>query len=190
MSDILEIEEVLDTLTAKAEKAYDALNNEYHNMKAGRANPRILDKIVVEYYGQQTPINQLANISVPEARMMLISAWDVKALKEIEKAIIGANIGVTPNNDGKVIRLIFPELTQESRKNLVKDIKSSAENCKVNVRNSRRDANDTLRKYKKDNVLTEDDCIFGEKEVDKITQKFIEDIDKLAKDKENEVMSI
>ena len=188
--DILEVKQLYDQIEGKMSKAVGALSDEFQKMKAGRANPHILDKIKVDYYGTETPINQVGNISVPEARMIVISCWDIKALKDVEKAIIAANIGVSPNNDGKVIRLIFPELTQESRKNLVKEIKTLAENARVVLRNVRRDAIDTLKRFKKDNILTEDDLSNGEKDVDKKLSRYTGEVDKLAKDKEAEVLSV
>ena len=137
----MEIMEIFDTYEEKLDKTLTSLKNEYLNIRAGRANPRVLDKVVVDYYGQPTPINQVGNITVPEARMLVVSAWDVNMLKNIEKAIIAANIGINPQNDGKVIRLIFPELTGDKRKELAKNIKAMAENAKVALRNARRDIN-------------------------------------------------
>ena len=138
----MEIMEIFDTYEEKLDKTLTSLKNEYLNIRAGRANPRVLDKVVVDYYGQPTPINQVGNITVPEARMLVVSAWDVNMLKNIEKAIIAANIGINPQNDGKVIRLIFPELTGDKRKELAKNIKAMAENAKVALRNARRDIKD------------------------------------------------
>ena len=163
----MEIMEIFDTYEEKLDKTLTSLKNEYLNIRAGRANPRVLDKVVVDYYGQPTPINQVGNITVPEARMLVVSAWDDNMLKNIEKAIIAANIGINPQNDGKVIRLIFPELTGDKRKELAKNIKAMAENAKVALRNARRDINDVLKKMKKDSAITEDDLATYEKDVDK-----------------------
>ena len=189
INDIMEVEILMDELTEKCKKTYNGFITELQAIKAGRANPHILDKIAVEYYGTMTPINQMANISIAEARVLMISVWDQSAIKNVEKAILAANIGITPTSDGKVIRLIFPELTEEKRKSLVKDTKAIAENMKVTIRNHRRDANDEIKKLKKDNVLTEDDVKEAEKEVDKTINSYIEQIDALFKDKEKEIMS-
>lgn len=186
----MEIMEIFDTYEEKLDKTLNSLKNEYLNIRAGRANPHVLDKVMVDYYGQPTPINQVGNITVPEARMIVISAWDVNMLKNIEKAIIAANIGINPQNDGKVIRLIFPELTGDKRKELAKNIKAMAENAKVALRNARRDINDALKKMKKDSAITEDDLSTYEKDVDKKLNEKIDTVDKLAKDKESEVTSI
>ena len=186
----MEIMEIFDTYEENLDKTLTSLKNEYLNIRAGRANPRVLDKVVVDYYGQPTPINQVGNITVPEARMLVVSAWDVNMLKNIEKAIIAANIGINPQNDGKVIRLIFPELTGDKRKELAKNIKAMAENAKVALRNARRDINDVLKKMKKDSAITEDDLATYEKDVDKKLNEKIDAVDKLQKDKESEVTSI
>ena len=186
----MEIMEIFDTYEEKLDKTLTSLKNEYLNIRAGRANPRVLDKVVVDYYGQPTPINQVGNITVPEARMLVVSAWDVNMLKNIEKAIIAANLGINPQNDGKVIRLIFPELTGDKRKELAKNIKAMAENAKVALRNARRDINDVLKKMKKDSAITEDDLATYEKDVDKKLNEKIDAVDKLQKDKESEVTSI
>ena len=146
----MEILELFDEFETKMDKCVSNLKNEFAQMKAGRANAHILDKITADYYGTDTPINQMANISIPEARLLVISPWDASCVKAIEKAITAANIGITPNSDGKVIRLIFPELTEERRRDLVKQIKSTSENCKVVLRNARRDINESLKKMKKD----------------------------------------
>lgn len=188
--DSLEVLEAFDGFENKLEKSISSMKYEFQQMKAGRANPHILDKVLVNYYGTETPVNQLGNISVPEARVLLISVWDQSALKDVEKAIIAANIGMTPNNDGKVIRLIFPELNEERRKELVKQLKQVSENTKVVMRNARRDINDSLKKYKKDSIITEDECANFEKDVDKKLGEYIDTVDKLAKEKEKEVMSV
>lgn len=186
----IEMMEVFDTYETKCAKTVSNIKNELLTIRAGRANPHILDKVVVDYYGSPTPINQMGNVTVSEARVLVVSVWDANALKDVEKAIINANVGVTPNNDGKVIRLVFPELTQERRVQIVKDIRKMCEEAKVAIRNHRREANDAIKKYKKDSVITEDDATAYEKEVDKILATKIEEIDKLLKDKEQEVMSV
>lgn len=186
----IEVMELFDNYETKMNKAYNSLMHEFQQMKAGRANPHILDKVLVNYYGTETPVTQMANISVPEARLLTISVWDQSALKDVEKAITAANLGITPNNDGKIIRMVFPELTEERRKDLAKQIKQLAENAKVTLRNARRDINDGLKKLKKDSVISEDDCATAEKDVDKKLAEYTELVDKATKDKEKEVMSV
>lgn len=174
----------------KMSKSIDSFNNELLKMRAGRANAHILDGVEVNYYGAMTPLNQMSNISVPEARVLMVSVWDSSALKSVEKAIIDANVGINPNNDGKVIRLIFPELTEERRKSLSKEVKVLAEKIKVAVRNERRDINAELKKLKKDSSITEDDLINYEKEVDNRVNESISKIEKMTADKEKEIMSV
>ena len=186
----MEIIELFDEYESKLDKSLQNLKNEFMNLRAGRANPHILDKIEVDYYGQPTPINQVGNITVPEARMLVVTCWDSNMLKNVEKAIAAANIGINPQNDGKVIRLIFPELTGDKRKELAKNIKAMAENCKVVLRNARRDINDALKKFKKDSKVTEDELSTYEKDVDKKLNDIIAVVDKITKEKEEEVMSI
>lgn len=186
----MEVLEVFDEFETKMSKSIASLQYEFNNMKAGRANPHILDKITVDYYGTPTPLKQIGNIQTPEARMLLITVWDTSILKEVEKAIIAANIGINPNNDGKVIRLIFPELTEERRKDLCKSIKALAENTKVALRNARRDINDSIKKFKKDNLISEDEVAIYEKDVDKKLAEQVEVVDKMTKDKEQEVLSV
>lgn len=188
--DTMEVLELFDDYETRLQKSVANLKQEFSSLKAGRANPHILDKITVDYYGTPTPIKQVGNVSVPEARLLVISVWDTSILKDVEKAILAANLGVTPNNDGKVIRISFPELTQDRRKDLVKNIKQLAEGTKVTLRNSRRDINDSLKKLKKDSIITEDEVGVYEKDVDKKLADAIEEIDKLARDKENEVMTV
>ena len=189
-NEVMEVEIMLDDLDTKCKKTYNGFVTELQSIKAGRANPHVLDKITVEYYGTMTPINQMANISVAEARVLVISVWDKGAIKNVEKAILAANIGITPQNDGTVIRLVFPELTEEKRKQLVKDVKAVSENMKITIRNHRRDANDEIKKLNKDKLITEDDVKELEKEVDKKINGYIDDIDSLLKDKEKEIMSV
>ena len=174
----------------KMEKCLDALNRDYKAVRAGRANPAILDRVTVDYYGTPTPINQMAAISVPEPRMLMIQPWDASTLKDIEKAINTAEIGINPSNDGKVIRLAFPALTEERRKELVKDLSKRGEEAKVAVRNVRRDAMDDIKKLKKDNEITEDDQKNGEKKLQDITDSYIKQVEEMVKKKEDEVLSI
>ena len=171
----------------KMNKSIDNLREKFAEVRAGRANPAILNKVRIDYYGTPTPINQVAGVSVPEARMIVIQPWDISVLKDIEKAILTSDIGINPNNDGKVIRLTFPELTEERRRELVKDIKKMAEECKVAVRNTRRDGIDQA---KKDGEMTEDDLKQAESKIQELTDKAIEEIDKVLANKENEILSI
>lgn len=174
----------------KMSKTEDVLLSEYTNIRTGRANPHILDKITVDYYGQQSPINQVGNIAVPESRMITITPWDASMVSKVEKAILAANIGLTPSNDGKIIRLVFPQVTEERRKELVKQCKSMAEDSKVALRNIRRDTLDKVKKMKNGKEITEDEATLCEKEMEKIIAKHIENIDKIYTDKEKEVMSV
>ena len=174
----------------KMDKTLSVLQENFAEVRAGRANPAILNKIKVDYYGTSTPINQVAGISVPEARLIVIQPWDASLLKEIEKAILTAEIGINPNNDGKVIRLAFPELNEERRKELVKEIKKMAEDAKVSVRSVRREGIDEAKKLQKDNQMTEDELKSAEDQIQKITDGKISEIDKILADKEKEVMSV
>ncbi len=174
----------------KMDKSINVYNEKLSEVRAGRANPAILNKVRIDYYGTPTPINQVAGISVPEARMIMIQPWDVSILKEIEKAILASEIGINPNNDGKVIRLVFPELTEERRKELVKEIKKYAEDAKVAVRNVRRDGIDKAKAMQKDGEITEDELKASETEIQKITDKNVEEVDKIIASKEAEIMSI
>ena len=174
----------------KMDKSIDNLNEKFSEVRAGRANPAILNKVKIDYYGTPTPINQVAGVSVPEARLIVIQPWDMSILKEIEKAILASDIGINPNNDGKVIRLAFPELNEERRKELVKDIKKLAEECKVAIRNARRDGMDLAKKLQKDGEMTEDDLKSAENKIQELTDKSIEEIDKLLENKEKEIMAI
>mgnify|MGYP002549366187 FL=1 len=183
MSDIAIYEE-------KMKKSVEALLEDYKTIRAGRANPHILDKIRVDYYNTPTPLQQVANISVPEARIIQIQPWDASLIKEIEKAIIVSDLGLTPNNDGKVIRLIFPELTEDRRKELSKDVKKKGENAKVAIRNVRRDANDVFKKQNKANEISEDELKDAEDSIQKITDKYITEVDKCVDDKIKEVMTV
>ena len=174
----------------KMSKTIDNLMERLSEVRAGRANPSILNKVKIDYYGTQTPINQVAGISVPEARMIMIQPWDVSILKEIERAILASEIGINPNNDGKVIRLVFPELNEERRKELVKEIKKYAEDAKVVIRNARRDGIDKAKAMQKNGEMTEDELKAAETEIQKITDKNVEEIDKIIESKEAEIMSI
>ena len=179
-----------DHIEEKMNKSLSILNEELVQIRAGRANPKILDKITVEYYGTPTPLNQVANIMVPEARMITIQPWDASLLKEIEKEIQKSDIGINPNNDGKLIRLVFPELTEERRKELVKEIKKISEDAKIIIRNIRRDGMDEFKAKQKNNEITEDDLRNAEEQIQKITDKFIGLIDSACADKEKEIMSV
>ena len=177
-------------LKERMEKSIRAFQEKLAEIRAGRANPAILNKVRIDYYGSQTPINQVAGISVPEARLIVIQPWDVSILKEIEKAILASDIGINPNNDGKVIRLAFPELNEERRKELVKDIKKIAEEAKVAIRSIRRDGIDEAKAKQKNSEMTEDELKVAENEIQKITDKNIEEIDKILANKETEIMSV
>ena len=174
----------------KMNKTISVFEENLSAIRAGRANPAILNKITVDYYGVPTPINQVAGISVPEARMILIQPWDMNLLKEIEKEILKSDIGINPNNDGKVIRLNFPELNEERRKEIVKDIRKLAEEAKVAIRSIRRDAMDEAKEMQKKSEITEDDLKNEENEIQKLTDKKVEEIDSMLASKEREVMSI
>lgn len=174
----------------KMKKSVSNLNSELLTIRAGRANPHVLDKVTVEYYGAEVPISQVASVSTPEARIIAISPFDSTILKEIEKAINMSDIGINPNNDGKVIRLIFPELTEERRKELTKDVKKKGEDSKVAIRNIRRDAMDAVKKAEKANEITEDTLKNLEEEIQKLTDSNIAEIDKLVESKNKEIMSI
>ena len=174
----------------KMEKSYDALLNEFATIRAGRANPHMLDKLRVDYYGTPTPFQQVANVSVPEARMIQIQPWEASLIKEIEKAILNSDLGITPNNDGKVVRLVFPELTEERRKELVKQIKKMGEDAKVAVRNQRRDAMDVLKKMKTAKELSEDEVSACEADVEKAISGYMSTLESIISAKEKELMSI
>ena len=184
------MDKVFENTKARMEKCLDSLERDYDTIRAGRANPNILNNVVVEYYGTPTPLNQMAAVSVPEPRLLVIQPWDAGTLKDIEKAINVAEIGINPQNDGKVIRLSFPQMTEEDRKRLVKDVSKRAEEAKVAVRNIRRDSMDDIKKLKKDNEITEDDQKDGEKKLQDITDKYIKSVDDMTKKKEDEILSI
>ena len=174
---------------AKMQKAYDFLLSDYAGIRAGRANPHVLDKIKVDYYGTPTPIQQVGNISVPEARMIQIAPWEKNLIKEIEKAILASDVGITPSNDGSVIRLVFPELTEERRKDRVKEVKKKGEDSKVAVRNIRRDGNDAFKKLAKTEI-SEDEIKQLEDELQKVTDKFIKEIDKAVEEKSKDILTV
>ena len=174
----------------RMEKTINAFSEKLGEIRAGRANPAILNKVKIDYYGVATPINQVAAISVPEARLIVIQPWDMSCLKEIEKAILASDIGINPNNDGKVIRLNFPELTEERRKDLVKDIRKIAEEARVSIRGARRDGLDEFKAMQKNSEITEDELKIAETEVQKITDLKIEEIDKILANKELDIMNV
>ena len=184
------MKETINTAKGKMNKSLNALGNEFASIRAGRANPAVLDKVLVDYYGSPTPVNQMAAVSVSEARILVIQPWDKSTLKLIEKAIQTSDIGITPVNDGNVIRLAFPQLTEDRRKELCKTIKKYGEECKVTVRSIRRDTLEKLKKMQKASELTEDDLKNGEKKVQDITDQFCADVDKMVADKEKEVMTV
>ena len=177
-------------LKERMEKSIGAFKEKLSEIRAGRANPAILNKVKIDYYGTPTPINQVAGVSVPEARLIVIQPWDVSVLKDIEKAILASDIGLNPNNDGKVIRLAFPELTEERRKDLAKEIRKIAEEAKVAIRAIRRDRIDEAKAKQKNSEITEDELKSAETEIQKITDKYIDEIDKILADKEKEIMSV
>lgn len=182
--------EELDSYEERMKKSVDKLGDDYNSIRAGRANPHLLDKIRVDYYGSPTPLQQIANIAIPEARVITIVPWEKKMTKEIEKAINKSDLGINPINDGSTIRLIIPEMTEERRKELSKQVKKYAEEAKVAVRNIRRDAMNTIKKMEKDGEFTEDDEKNAEKELKKITDKAIASIDKLSESKTSEIMTV
>lgn len=177
------------TYEEKMQKTYDHLLADYQTIRAGRANPHVLDKIKVDYYGTPTPIQSVGNISVPEARMIQIAPWEKNLIKDIEKAIMASDVGITPSNDGSVIRLVFPELTEERRKDLAKEVKKKGEDGKVAIRNIRRDGNDAFKKLSKEDV-SEDEIKQLEDELQKATDKFIKEVDKAVEEKTKEIMTV
>ena len=182
--------EELKVYEEKMEKSINAMMDEFASIRAGRANPHVLDKIKVDYYGTPTPIQQVANVSVPEARMIQIQPWEKSLIKAIEKAIQASDLGINPSNDGSVIRLVFPELTEDRRKELAKDVKKKGEAAKVAVRNIRRDANEAFKKQEKNNEISEDDLKDATEQIQKITDKAIEKIDKAVENKTKEILTV
>lgn len=186
----MNMQEKIKLCQEKMDKTINVLQDDYATIRAGRANPHVLDKIKVDYYGTPTPIQQVGNISVPEARMIMIAPWEKSLLKEIEKAINMSDLGINPTNDGTTVRLIFPELTEDRRKELVKEVKKKGEAAKVAVRNIRRDTVDAIKKMEKASEISEDDLKDGENKVQKITDKAIEEIDKTIENKSKEIMTV
>ena len=182
--------ENINDIEGRMQKSVDNLKEEYTTIRAGRANPHILDRLRVDYYGTPTPIQQVANVSVPEARMIQIQPWEASLIKDIEKAILVSDLGLTPNNDGKTIRLVFPELTEDRRKELAKDIKKKGDNAKVAIRNIRRDANDAIKKENKAGDISDDEAKNSEDEIQKITDKYIAMIDSAIDDKTKEILTV
>ncbi len=184
------MKEVLNSAKEKMEKCIASLEHEFSTIRAGRANPAVLDKINVDYYGAPTQINAMAAISVAEARILVIQPWDASMLKAIEKAIMASDIGITPTNDGKCLRIVFPQLTEERRKELVKQISKYGEEAKVTVRNIRRDAMDKFKTMKKNSEITEDDMKNCEKDIQKLTDTYCDKVDAVCKEKEKEIMTL
>ena len=182
--------ENIKDIEGRMQKSVDNLKEEYVTIRAGRANPHILDRLRVDYYGTPTPIQQVANVSVPEARMIQIQPWEASLIKDIEKAILVSDLGLTPNNDGKTIRLVFPELTEDRRKELAKDIKKKGDNAKVAIRNIRRDANDAIKKENKAGDISDDEAKNSEDEIQKITDKYIAMIDSAIDDKTKVILTV
>ncbi len=182
--------ELIDETKDRMTKTLNVLKAELSSLRAGRANAQVLDRIAVDYYGTMTPINQLGNISTPEPRMLIISLWDAKMIPAVEKAIQKSDLGINPANDGKVIRLVFPELTEERRKDLVKTVRKKGEESKVAIRNVRRDLNDQIKKQKKDGEITEDDQKRLEEKGQKMTDEFIKEVDAILQAKEKEILSV
>ena len=184
------IDDIMEDAESRMNKAIEHLNSDFAGMRAGRANPAMVDKLMVNYYGTPTPLNQMANINVPEARLLIINPWDKGSIVDIEKAIMKSDLGVNPNNDGNVIRINLPQLTEDRRKDLVKVVKKRAEEGKVAVRNIRREANDLLKASEKDKLISEDASKKGLDDVQKVTDKFIKDIDYILQLKEKEIMEV
>lgn len=184
------IEERMQKTEGKMKKSIVAFEENLKTIRAGRANPAVLDKITVDYYGAPTKIDQMAAISIPEARMMVIQPWDISTLSKIQKAIQASELGLNPASDGKVLRITFPPLTEERRRDLVKEVAKHAEECKVAIRTVRRDANDKLKTAKKNSEITEDDLKDAEEKIQKLTDKYIKNVDEVVKDKEKEIMEI
>ena len=184
------IKDIEKSMQDKMDKTLSVLKHELSTLKAGRANPSLLDRISVEYYGALTPLNQLANIAAPEPRVLTVSPWDAKSIPAIEKAILKSDLGINPSNDGKIIRLVIPQLTEERRRELVKVVKKLGEDAKVAIRNIRRDANEHFKKLKKDGEITEDELKKAEENTQKTTDKFIKEVEKAIELKEKEIMEV
>lgn len=186
----MEMEEVFDLTEEKMGKTVSVLNSEYASLRAGRANPAVLDKIKVDYYGTPTPINQTAAVAVAEARVLNIQPWDASMLKKIEKAILASDIGINPQNDGRIIRLVFPSLTEERRRDLCKEVRRTAEEARVSIRAVRRDGVEKVKKMEKASEITEDDLKLAEKKLQDLTDKFIKQIDEASDEKEKDIMAM
>lgn len=184
------IKEIISSAEDRMKKTLEALRKDYSSLRAGRATPALLDKVQVEYYGTMSPINQMANVSVPEPRMLVIQPWDKSVISDIEKAILKSDLGLTPNNDGTVIRINIPQLTQERRTELVKVVKKKAEDARVSIRNLRRDANDELKLFEKEGEISEDDNRRGQEEVQKLTDKYVKEVDQVLDNKEQEILEV
>lgn len=184
------VKDILLDAEDRMKKSIEHLKTDLASLRAGRANPAMLDKIMVDYYGEPTPINQLANITVPEARLLVIQPWDKSSIAEIEKAILKSDLGINPNNDGNVIRIAIPQLTEERRKDLVKVVKKRAEDNRVAVRNIRREANDMLKSSEKDKLISEDENKKGMEDIQKLTDKYIKEVDNILQAKEKDIMEV
>ena len=184
------MKEVMNTAKEKMSKCVSSIETEYASIRAGRANPAVLDRVKVDYYGAPTPINQMAAISVAEARVLVVQPWDKSTLKDIEKAIQASDVGINPQNDGNVLRLVFPQLTEDRRKEIVKDVKKTGEECKVAIRSIRRDAMEKFKAMKKNNEITEDDLKNCEDDIQKLTDKYVKEVDEHVAEKEKEILSI
>ena len=183
-------QQVIDNATEKMKKTISVFQTELRSIRAGRANPQLLDRVMVDYYGVQTPLNQMGNVSSPEPRMLVINVWDQKALPLVEKAILKSDLGLNPSNDGKLIRLVIPELNEERRKELTKMVRKSAEDAKVAIRSIRRDAMEQVKKLEKDSQITEDDRAKAEKKIQDLTDKYVKNAEDCAQKKEKEIMAI
>ncbi|MGI6214965.1 MAG: ribosome recycling factor [Christensenellales bacterium] len=183
-------DDIIKTAEDKMLKSQEALKRELQSLRAGRANPQILDRIMVDYYGTMTPLKQMANISAPEPRMLTISVWDVKAISNVEKAILQSDLGLNPANDGKIIRLVIPELNEERRKELTKIVRKDAEEARIAIRAARRDAMDSVKKLEKDSEISEDERFRAEEEIQKVTDEAIKGVDEIAEEKEKEIMEV
>ena len=188
--DMEKVEMILLEGEERTEKTISVLKENYIQIRLGRANPHVLDKVMVDFYGQPTPVNQMSNISVQDGKCLVIAPWDKSLLKNVEKAVLGSNVGITPTNDGTVIRLVFPDLTEERRRDISKQVRKMGEDAKVAIRNIRRDVLDTLKKMKTNKEVSEDEYTLFEKDVNDLTNKAVESIDKLQADKEKDVMTV
>lgn len=188
--DMEKVEMILLEGEERTEKTISVLKENYIQIRLGRANPHVLDKVMVDFYGQPTPVNQMSNISVQDGKCLVIAPWDKSMLKNVEKAVLGSNVGITPTNDGNVIRLVFPDLTEERRRDISKQVRKMGEDAKVAIRNIRRDVLDTLKKMKTNKEVSEDEYTLFEKDVNDLTNKAVESIDKLQADKEKDVMTV